>query len=547
MSAAKTSLVPTDLHSKHREETVRSSRPNLSARSSVALVTAPTEREKATNGGRLESGARLQYSAVDNSLATVVKFSTPGVSHALGRHRRRYAVACSVGGIHGQAPGGGWASRQIFNMVTGCVGKFPPLASVSASATLGGALTRYTGPGDLSGATATSAKTTKDVLIIMSDTGGGHRASAEALKAVFAALYGDSYKVHIVDLWKHHTPPPFDGMPDWYNFMVKHEFLWRLAFHASRPKVVQFVQFRLTSMFAHQSILAAFQQYKPDVIVSVHPLLQEVPLRVLKKARMRTPFATVITDLDSCHPTWFHKGVDLCFVPTHTVYRRAIKAGLRPAQLRQHGLPIRPVFSKPVASKVAMRKALGVAPDLPLVMLAGGGEGMGPVEVIARTVASQLAATPGVAPAGQLVIICGRNEKLFKTLSAVSWPVPVTVKGFTNNMDEWMGAADILITKAGPGTIMEALIRGLPLILNSFIPGQERGNVSFVEDNGAGKFCSDPKKIAALVRGWFGERREELETMAANARKMGRPNAVFDIVRDIAALVPAKAVNLVPA
>ena len=93
-------------------------------------------------------------------------------------------------------------------------------------------------------------------------------------------------------------------------------------------------------------------------------------------------------------------------------------------------------------------------------------------------VARRLAATGTDA---QLVVICGRNERLRQALqrSATDWPIPVQVCGFVDNMQEWMAASDCVISKAGPGTIAEALICGLPILVSGFIPGQEAGNVSY--------------------------------------------------------------------
>nr|GMC65156.1 monogalactosyldiacylglycerol synthase 2, chloroplastic-like [Ipomoea batatas] len=100
-------------------------------------------------------------------------------------------------------------------------------------------------------------------------------------------------------------------------------------------------------------------------------------------------------------------------------------------------------------------------------------------------------------------------------------------------MEKWMAACDCIITKAGPGTIAEALIRGLPIILNDYIPGQEKGNVPYVVENGAGVFTRSPKETAKIVADWFSTKTNELKTMSENALKLAQPNAVFDIVKDI--------------
>lgn len=103
-----------------------------------------------------------------------------------------------------------------------------------------------------------------------------------------------------------------------------------------------------------------------------------------------------------------------------------------------------------------------------------------------------------------------------------------------------MGACDCIITKAGPGTIAEAMIRGLPIILNGYIAGQEAGNVPYVVDNGCGKFSKSPEQIAKIVADWFGPRSDELKMMSQNALKLARPDAVFKIVHDLHELVRQK-------
>ncbi|CAI7825099.1 unnamed protein product, partial [Closterium sp. NIES-54] len=320
------------------------------------------------------------------------------------------------------------------------------------------------------------AERKKRVLILMSDTGGGHRASAEAIKSTFELEYGNKYEVAIIDLWKEHTPWPFNQMPKSYSFLVRHETLWKVAFYATKPKFVHQPQMAATSAFVAREVSKGLDKYKPDVIVSVHPLMQHIPLRVLRSRGLlhRIPFTTVVTDLTTCHPTWFHRLVTVCFCPTKDVAQRALKAGLQPPQIRIHGLPIRPAFAKPSAPKDELRRALGMDPDLPAALLIGGGEGMGPVEATARALAANLAPAGGgeAVAKGQLVVICGRNKKLLTNLQAVKWPLPVVLKGFVTNMPDVMAACDCIITKAGPGTIAESMIRGLPMVLNDFIAGQ---------------------------------------------------------------------------
>eukprot|EP00271_Cylindrocystis_brebissonii_P017858 TRINITY_DN482_c0_g1_i1.p1 TRINITY_DN482_c0_g1~~TRINITY_DN482_c0_g1_i1.p1 ORF type:complete len:701 (+),score=161.55 TRINITY_DN482_c0_g1_i1:132-2234(+) len=379
----------------------------------------------------------------------------------------------------------------------------------------------------------------KRVLILMADTGGGHRASAEAIKQAFELEFGDKYAVTVVDFWKEHFPWPFCTWGDSYSFLVKNEIMWKAMFYIYKPKLVHQAHLTATAAFVARESANGIRLHRPDVIISVHPLLQLIPLQVLQSMGLydKIPFTTVVTDLTTCHPTWFHKRTSLCFCPTKEVAEVAVAAGLSQNQLRVHGLPIRPSFSACMSKdKGVLREELGMDPDLPAALLVGGGEGMGPVEAISRALASTLGSSRD-APLGQLVVICGRNKELKATLDAIDWPMPVKVHGFVSNMPDFMTACDCIITKAGPGTIAEALIKGLPMILNGFIAGQEAGNVPFVVENKAGYFCTNPERIAQIVFAWFGPKMKELMEMADNARCLARPEAVINIVRDIDELV----------
>ena len=373
----------------------------------------------------------------------------------------------------------------------------------------------------------------KKILILMSNTGGGHRASAEALKAGFIQQYGDQFQVDIVDLLIDHLPRPLSELPKSYSFLVNDAtWLWKLLWETGdNPGLLQFLGEIIPRLTA-KSVYKMLKRFSPDLIISVHPLVHEITLRPLTRLRRRVPFVTVVTDLASTHPLWFHPRVDACYVASDEAYQRALQAGLQPAQLHQFGLPVRPAFALPAHPKPVLRQALGMHADLPAVLLVGGGEGFGRVADIAAQLAVRLR-EKGKA-IGQLVVICGRNRKLVEKLNAQHWPVPMQVHGFVDNMPEWMTATDCIITKAGPGTIAEALICGLPIILSSFIPGQEEGNVPYVVQNQVGVHCEDPVEIARMVRRWFGPEQATMQRFAQNARQLGRAQATFDIVDSIA-------------
>ena len=205
---------------------------------------------------------------------------------------------------------------------------------------------------------------------------------------------------------------------------------------------------------------------------------------------------------------------------------------------------------KGVHHKPTIREGLGLL-DLPTVLIVGGGDGMGGIVNQARAVGERLRSLAAKSssnnePAYQMVVICGNNKSAQTSLSPpeTKWGsnVAVNIMGFVNNMDEFMRASDILVTKAGPGTIAEASICGLPCILSSFLPGQEEGNVPYVEENGFGCYKGTPEGIADTVEEWFAvssvtTEGTVLETMKECALNAARPDATLDIARDLADMV----------
>lgn len=110
--------------------------------------------------------------------------------------------------------------------------------------------------------------------------------------------------------------------------------------------------------------------------------------------------------------------------------------------------------------------------------------------------------------------------------------VDVVGLGFVSNMAEYMVAADVLVSKAGPGTIAEAAAVGLPVMMTSFLPGQEAGNVDIVLDGGFGEYREKPKQIASVVAEWM-QNDKKLEEMSRKSSQTGHPHAASEIVHDI--------------
>jgi len=360
-----------------------------------------------------------------------------------------------------------------------------------------------------------------NILFLFSDTGGGHRSATEAIIEALQIEYGNQYATEMVDIFKDYAPAPLQMLPELYPRMVRVPRAWGLGYHLSDgPRRV-----RVLSAGAWPYVRSAYRrlvnEHPSDLIVSVHSLANEPVQRALDHDR--PPFVTVVTDLVSTHASWYHRGVDLCLVPTEVARRRAIKYGLKPEQVRVVGLPVSERFCQPLGNPQSLNNRLGWPTDRPVVLLVGGGEGMEPLGKNALAISNaNLPVT--------LVVVTGRNENLRAKLEAYDHPMPTFVYGFVHEMPDFMRAADVLVTKAGPGTISEALNAGLPMILYSHLPGQEAGNISYVVSEGAGVWAPRPELIVDTLRDWIDNPDQHDQTVLA-CRKAARPDAARQIAR----------------
>jgi 1,2-diacylglycerol 3-beta-galactosyltransferase len=370
------------------------------------------------------------------------------------------------------------------------------------------------------------------VLIFFSDTGGGHRAAANALRDAFHTQFPQQYEIIFVDGFKECAPFPFHQIPATYFPLTTYTpWLWGALFHFSNTRWTLPAAAALDDAILRRGCARVIRQHQPDVVISVHPLINRAPRNALRAIAPRVPFVTVVTDLFDAHGMWFSAVSDLVIVPTEGAFECGVRWGFPRQRMRVVGQPIALQFAAPAVDQAmpALRARLGLAPDVFTLLLVGGGEGMGPLRAIAR-------ALDGTQLPIQLAIIAGRNATLRAQLQKDTWHVPVNVQGFVTNMPDWMRASDVVITKAGPGTIMETLAAGKPILLSGNLPGQEEGNVVFVEKMHVGVLRTTPEAIVAQVRAWLAPGNPALSEMQANARRVARPEAALEIVKLIDAL-----------
>jgi 1,2-diacylglycerol 3-beta-galactosyltransferase len=372
------------------------------------------------------------------------------------------------------------------------------------------------------------------ILLLFSDTGGGHRSAAEALIEAWNADHPGEVDVDMVDVFRAYTPFPFNQTPRTYPFTVRYlRPLYAATFYGSDGPRRAGALACASYPYVRRGLRNLLREHPADMVVSVHPLFNHCVNWAMRGLDVKLPYVTVVTDLCSGHASWYYRHVTRLIVPTPDARDRALRFGVPSGRIVVHGMPVAQKFAKnpyTPEDRPAIRRRLGLPSQGRLILIVGGGEGMGPVERFARAID---AALPTAEPADQLVVIAGRNQILRGRLQNQSWRRPFRAEGFVANMPEWLAAADVLVTKAGPGSITEGLLSGLPLLLMGKVPGQEDGNVGYVTSQGVGVWQPDPDLAATQLRDWIASGNPALAEMSVRARQLAVPDAANAIAEDI--------------
>ena len=365
------------------------------------------------------------------------------------------------------------------------------------------------------------------LLFLIGDTGGGHRSAANAVAQALDRAWPGRFSLSICDpLRGPHAPRPLRLIVGLYGPAIRiAPWLWGVLWRAyGAPRLLGWLRRRLVSA-ADASVARAVAAWRPAVIVAFHPMTAEPAARVRDRSPALLPVITVITDLVTAHPSWRYAGVDRVIVPSAEVADLCARDGMPEGHYVETGLPVAAEFCRTPASapeRQALQAALGLRGRF-LVVVTGGAEGSG--GIYRRTVAilSQV-------EDGDVAVICGRNQRLRRRLSRRPERDcgRLTVHGFVDNMADWLRCADVVVGKAGPGTIAEATCCAAPLVLTSYLPGQEEGNAEFVVRAGAGRYAPGLRDLAAQIAR-LRDDPAALAVMRSASARAGRPRAAVDV------------------
>jgi len=378
------------------------------------------------------------------------------------------------------------------------------------------------------------------VLFLFSDTGGGHRTAAEAIdRALHRLAQGRPVRSDMVDAFAACGIFPLrEGIKSYGALLNVQPSPYPALFHLSNGRTRARIMTELGKPFIRHNFRQLVERLDPSLVVSVHPLLNELARETIDEMGSRAPLITVITDLVTIHHAWTSdSAADQYVVASAEAARVCVSRGIPADRVHNLGLPIRDGFS-PSTDPTADKRALGLDPARRTLLVMSGGEGGGRLRSIVRQVAGTMRALNL-----QVVAICGRNEGLRERMLALAprFGPDAKVLGFVDNIADYMRAADALLSKAGPGTIAEAAACGLPIIICDYISGQEAGNLGFVESRAAGVVALEARDVSATLRRFFGSDPGVLQSYRRSALESARPHAADDIARFLLAQLPEPA------
>lgn len=378
---------------------------------------------------------------------------------------------------------------------------------------------------------------TPKVLIISSDTGGGHRSAAQAIASGLQNFWhSGSVAVRVIRAVEesHHITERMVGL---YNWVLRNKQSWMKyifwAVNRFRPETREFFHRRCVA-YAHD----LFEKWCPHIVISVHPLTQHFFGRLLRELNLASqiPLVTVVTD--PCYGFW--KGwacddVSLYLVANEDAKQQLIDYGVPQQKIKISGLPLHPKFRAADETDAQnARRAFGLDPDKFTVFVNAGWIGGGNIPTIFRElVRGELDV--------QAIFLAGKNDSLKAEAEelARSARFPVKVIGYSDEVEKLMHSANVMVSKLGGLTTFEAIACRLPIIADATTPPmpQEAGTVRLIASRGAGMLLEKATDIVPMIRS-LAEDADRYRRMKDATRLLAMPNSTEHIVREIAALIP---------
>jgi processive 1,2-diacylglycerol beta-glucosyltransferase len=355
------------------------------------------------------------------------------------------------------------------------------------------------------------------ILVIHATAGAGHKKAAEAIFHGLQAKGGVSAR--IIDALDY-TNPFFKKTYPWaYTFLVTRlPLAWGFFFCLlDLPWIQPLVRVlrRVYNGLNARALQEYLGQGQFDAVIATQFLSAEVCAYLKRTGRIKSKIICVVTDFD-VHRIWVNAGTDIYTAACEYTKNKLIALGVPADNVYVTGIPTDAKFAQN-PDMGSLKKKLGLHDGSLTILIATGSFGMGPIQKLA-----------GLLKEFQLLVVCGHNQALYDRLKS-SAPSNMHVLGLVDNMEELMSAADVMVTKPGGLSIAEALVKKLPMVFFSAIPGQETGNLKVLSSY---KVCGTESSLPQIVeniRAWDSNR-QELDSLRQRLTVLSKPNAVADII-----------------
>ena len=264
-----------------------------------------------------------------------------------------------------------------------------------------------------------------------------------------------------------------------------------------------------------------FDSFNPDLIVCTQAFPCGMVADYKKTYGVNLPLVAVLTDYIP-HSYWVYDSVDYYITPSEDVSLRLEKKGVDRFKIKPYGIPFDHKFNRKPGKEEIYHK-LKLDPKRPVVLIMGGGQGLGPIKTVVKSLEKSRHDI-------QELIVCGTNKKLFRSLKRriKHYKKDIHLFGFIQNIHELMHISKIMLSKPGGVTTAEVLSMALPMVIVKPIPGQEVNNTNFLTQKGAAIKVDEPRQAYKVIDELLDDK-SKLDQLKSAALKIAKPNASMDI------------------
>jgi UDP-N-acetylglucosamine:LPS N-acetylglucosamine transferase len=337
----------------------------------------------------------------------------------------------------------------------------------------------------------------KTILSLTMECGSGHKSQAMAVHDAIMKRYPEQFEIITLDTFKDMGSLRLDALykKSWQKALKMPPKVLKALYVPWKSRVLTHGFERAVGQGCIRRLKQQIEAIRPDLIISTH-FTPTHYLSVLKRrGELDIPVAVIHSEPYDTFASWKHHWVDnyICF---SDMVQHELRRTCQCKDVSVFNFPLNARFSKTPGEQRELREKLGLAVDDLTLLATCGGEGIGLQEdYLEQLYRSGLP--------WQVVVICGRNEALKQRLDAYRMPAGSRCKlkafGFMRNMEEFIGASDVVLGKAGPATTFECLVLGRPVIQTHYMP-QEEGVMRYVTQNKLGWYAPNADCFLQIMR-----------------------------------------------